>query len=115
MTDKFAKLTGSVSGLLERLYALTQETETLSIEEAKNRWLLIVAAFDLPESRQLPLPVIESYVVLMTTASYPAVQPSYHERLNILGRSILRITAIKEPAAAALEIARGFACPESAE
>lgn len=115
MTDQFVESHIPVSVLLQRLSAMTQETEILSIDEAKNRWRLIVAAFDLPESRYLPLPVIESYVLLMTTASYPVVQPNYHERLNILGRSLLGITAIKEPAAAGLEIVRGSSCPEYAE
>jgi hypothetical protein len=115
MTDQFTESTGPALALLKRLSALTEETEILSTDEAENRWRLIVAAFDLPESRQLPLPLIESYVMLMSTAGYPAGPPSYHERLNILGRSLLGITAIKEPAAAGLEIVRGSSCPEYAE
>ena len=115
MTDPFAKSTGPASPLLKRLSAMTQDTEALTLDEAENRWRLIVAAFDLPESRHLPLPVIESYVLLMTPERYPAVPPNYHERLNILGRSLRGITAIKEPAAAVLEIVRGSSCPEYAE
>jgi hypothetical protein len=115
MTDQFTELTGPASALIKHLSAMTQDTDTLTLDEAENRWRLIVAAFDLPESRQLPLPLIESYVMLMSTAGYPAGPPSYHERLNILGRSLLGITAIKEPAAAGLEIVQGSSCPEYAE
>lgn len=115
MTDQFTELTGPASALIEHLSAMTQDTDTLTLDEAENRWRLIVAAFDVPESRHLPLPVIESYVLLMTPASYPAVPLSYQDRLNILGRSLLRVVAIKEPAAARLEIVRGSSCPEYAE
>jgi hypothetical protein len=115
MTNQFAELAGPASSLIERLSAMTRDTDALSLDEAENRWRLIVAAFDVPESRHLPLPVIESYVLLMTPASYPAVPLSYHDRLNILGRSLLGAVAIKEPAAAGLEIVRGSSYPEYAE
>ena len=74
--------------LLDVLRDVTQGTDAMTADIAKERWQSVINAFNLPESRNLPVSVIDRFVTLMTHHQLRNVSLSDLDRLDRLHEAI---------------------------
>jgi hypothetical protein len=74
--------------LLDVLRDVTQGTDAMTADIAKERWQSVINAFNLPESRNLPVSVIDRFVTLMTHHQLRDVSLSDLDRLDRLHEAI---------------------------
>ena len=75
--------------LLDVLRDLTQGTDAMTVDVARTRWQSVIDAFNLPESRNLPIALIDCFVTLMTHHPLRDESLSNLERLERLHDAIL--------------------------
>jgi hypothetical protein len=74
--------------LLDVLRDVTQCTDAMTADIAKERWQSVINAFNLPESRNLPISLIDCFVTLMTHHPLRDESLSNLERLDRLREAI---------------------------
>lgn len=74
--------------LLDVLRDITQGTDAMTVDVARTRWQSVIDTFDLPESRNLPVSLIDCFVTLMTHHPLRGGSLSNLERLDRLHEAI---------------------------